>query len=180
MHPPTAVLLRDPFPAGASLLPVLLHQDGSTTRLLEALSGAPVQVQVLRQHVVDALPAALAGVLPGTRFLRRLTCLVAGGHVLLDSIAYIAIEALPVDVVHELQEGRRPIGHLLARLWTRRRFRGGDGDLFEELWQIAGTPDAAASRSCVIDTPQGPCMVLGETFRAGILAVQAARGQGAQ
>ena len=173
MQSPVASLpLRGRIPGGTPLLPVLLHQDGSTTRLLEALSGGPVVVHVLQQHVVAELPGDLRGVLPGARFLRRLTCLTARRHVLLDSIAYIAIDALPAAIVQELEEGRRPIGHLLAQLWTRRRFRSGDDALFEELWHATGEPDAAASRSCIIDTPQGACMVLGETFRQGIVAAQ--------
>jgi chorismate-pyruvate lyase len=166
--PPT----RQRFPAGTRVLPLLLHQDGSTTRLLEALSGGPVTVHVLQQHVVAELPAGLRGVLPGSRFLRRLTSLTARGHVLLDSIGYIAIDTLPAAIVQELEEGQRPIGHLLAQLWTRRRFRSGDDALFEELWHATGEPDATASRSCIIDTPQGACMVLGETFRQGIVAAQ--------
>lgn len=154
--------------AARALLPVLLHQDGSTTRLLEAITGGPIQVQVLHQHEVDALPAALHGVLPGTRFLRRLTALCAHGEVLLDSLAYIALDGLPPDIAAELHAGQRPIGHLLAKLWTRRRFGAHDAALLEELWRTVGRPDAQASRSCVIDTPVGACMVLAETFRAGI------------
>jgi chorismate-pyruvate lyase len=155
---------------GSTLLRLLLCQDGSTTRLLETLTGAQITVHVIEQGFVDTLPVQLAGVLPGKTFLRRLTSLEADGRVLLDSISYIAVEVLPRSVVQELVAGIRPIGHLLARSWTRRVFRNEDTPLLEELWDAIGTPDPQASRSTLIVTPEGPCMVLGETFRQGVLA----------
>lgn len=180
MHPPDLLpFQRERFhsdsdsPAQAALartvLQLLLHQDGSTTRLLEVLAGGAIAVHVLEQGLVRELPSQLEGSLPGNTFLRRLTALEAGGRVLLDSVSYIAVERLPRAVVHGLEEGTRPIGHILARLWTRRSFRDQDTQLFEQLWARTGQPDPRASRSCVILTPEGPCMVLAETFRRGVL-----------
>lgn len=151
-----------------TLLRLLLQQDGSTTRLLEALSGAEITVHVLEQGLVHVLPVPLAGVLPGTTFLRRITSLEADGRVLLDSISYIAVEVLPRPIVQALVEGIRPIGHVLVPLWTRRVFRDGDTQLLEELWAAVGEPDPQASRSMLVVTPEGPCMVLAETFRGGV------------
>lgn len=160
-------------PAQATLaktvLRLLLQQDGSTTRLLEMLAGGSISVHVLEQRIVHELPAQLAESLPGHTFLRRLTCLEAGGHVLLDSASYIAVETLPRPVVRALEEGIQPIGHALAQLWTRRSFRELDTPMLEELWTLTGKRDPRASRSCAILTPQGPCMVLAETFRRGVL-----------
>src|SRR5437016_2314880 len=76
---------------GNTLLQVLLEQDGSTTRVFEAITGDRVSVHVLDQTTVRQLPPELAGFLPGESFLRRLSALEAGGHVLLDSLSYIAI-----------------------------------------------------------------------------------------
>ena len=152
-----------------ALLRVLLHQDGSTTRLLEALGGGDLRVHVIEQGLVTELPLQLAGSMPGSKFLRRLTTLEANGRVLLDSLAYIAVGALPGPLVQELLEGIRPIGHVLAHLWTRRAFRALDDTVFEELWAVVGLPDPLASRSTSIATPAGLCMVLAETFRRGVL-----------
>jgi chorismate-pyruvate lyase len=154
-----------------AMLRLFLAQDGSTTRLCEALAGGRVSLQVLAQSVVPELPAHLAGALPGARFLRRLTSLGAQGQVMLDSISYIAIDAVDARIVSELEAGVTPIGHLLARLWTRRGFRAPDPLLFEELWPAVGEPDLSASRSYTVFTPEGPCMLIGETFRRGMLAV---------
>lgn len=156
-------------PSERALLAVLLAQDGSTTRLLEALFGTPIAVHVIDQQVVPQLPGTLHGELPGERFLRRITSLQSGGYVLLDSLSYIAVDVLPMPVVRELKEGIRPIGHVLSELWTRRLFRDGDTVLLEELWRAVGAPDSRASRSLCICTPDAPCMLLAETFRSGVL-----------
>lgn len=164
-------------PAGsisaATLLQVLLHQDGSTTRLLEMLVGSAITVHVLVQGFVDELPPPLANSLAGKRFLRRLSTLEARGHVLLDSISYTAIDALPASVARGLLEGVRPIGHVFSSLWTKRSF-GSDGtQLLEELWSTVGEPHREASRSCVVLIPEGPCMLLAETIRQGIVTLAA-------
>jgi chorismate-pyruvate lyase len=97
------------------------------------------------------------------------TSLHVSGHVLLDSLAYIAVEALPPPLVQELRGGIRPIGHVLANVWTRRTLRDQDARLLEELWGAVGNPDLPASRSLCIYTPRAPCILLAETFRRGIL-----------
>jgi chorismate-pyruvate lyase len=153
------------------LLRLLLKQDGSTTRLLEELTGCGIGVCVLEQAVVQELPLPLAGALRGKTFLRRLTALKAKGHVLLDSISYTDVDTLPRAVLDELVAGLRPIGHLFSALWTKRTFRHEDTTLLGELWATVGLPDPQASRSCVILTPKGPCMLLGETFRKGIVTL---------
>lgn len=152
-----------------TLLRVLLHQDGSTTRLLEAMSGGAITVHVIEQGFIQELPPWLAGVLPGRTFLRRLTALEANGQVFLDSLSYTAVEVLPSVLVQELVDGARPIGAVLADVWTRRAFREDDTHILEELWSVVGMADPQASRSTMIVTPGGPCMVLAETFRRGVL-----------
>jgi chorismate-pyruvate lyase len=157
------------------VLRLLLHQDGSTTRLLEALSGSAIVVHVIEQAFVDGLPAALAGNLPGKRFLRRVTALEAKGRIVLDSLSYTAADALPEQTVEELLRGLRPIGHVLAKAWTRREFRNDNAHMYEELWASVGLPDLEASRQMLIVTPAGPCMLLAETFRRGALDAMSAR-----
>lgn len=158
-----------------AILRFLISQDGSTTRLLESVVGGKITVHVLDQRLVQELPRELDSFLPGSSFLRRLTFLEARGHVLLDSLSYIAIEALPPSVIQELQEGNSPIGNMLSQLWTKRAFRTQDTFLFEELWHATASPDPQASRSCCIYTSRSPCMILGETFRRGVLTLLSER-----
>lgn len=81
-----------------TVLQMLLAQDGSTTRLCETLAASAISVQVFEQDMVDALPGQLHDALPGARFIRRLSSLVANGDVLLDSLSFIALEGLPEDI----------------------------------------------------------------------------------
>lgn len=148
---------------------MLLAQDGSTTRLCECLAGGTVSVRLLAQERTTELPAPLASVLPGSIFMRRLIALEARGHVLMDSLSFIALEGLAQDMRHALEEGVTPIGHLLARLWTRREFRSHDTQLFEQLWSQVGLADPAASRSYAVVTPKASLMVIAETFRRGLV-----------
>jgi chorismate-pyruvate lyase len=159
-----------------ALLRLFLTQDGSTTRLCEAMARDRVTVHLLSQAVVPELPAHLKNALPGRSFLRRIIALAAEGQVLLDSISYIALDALDADSVARLEAGTTPIGHVLDDLWTRRNFRSQDDALFEELWREVGDADAQASRSYTVLTQQGPCMVIAETFRRGMFTIAANAG----
>lgn len=152
------------------ILAILLAQDGSTTRLLEAITGERIRVHIIDQQLAQALPAELDGLLPGKRFLRRLTSLEVRGQVLLDSLSYIALEVLPPPVVKKLEEGTQPIGHVLRLIWTRRKMRHPDAALLQDLWRTVGLADAIASRTFCIETPRAPCLLLAETFRRGVLA----------
>lgn len=157
------------------LLALLLAQDGSTTRLCETIAGGPIGVQVLRQLRTVDVPNVVTAQLPGTRFIERVTSLVAHGEVMMDNLSYIALHGLEPDIEEALAAGRTPIGHLLARWWVRREAVPDSGELSARLWQFSGSPDPAASRSYRIDTPQGPRMLITETYRRGMLMNRAPR-----
>lgn len=175
-HP---ALLRQPFhatadgPAVAAFaqreLQLLLAQDGSATRLCEVVAAGAVALQLLDQQIVGRVPAEVGERLPGSRFIERITCLHAHGEVMMDNLSYIALDGLAADVRRELEEGVTPIGHLLARMWVRRAFFDAPPPaLCERLWGVVGLPDAGATRSYCITTPEGPCMLITETFRRGM------------
>lgn len=179
-HPP---LQRQRFldpsdpPACARVLQLLLVQDGSTTRLCETVAAGPVDLHVVAQRVVTAVPPEVGAALPGTRFIERITCLAAHGQVMMDNLVYVALDGLQPDVQRDLKLGVAPIGHLLERLWVRRRFLDAVPALYERLWAAAGgMPDPAASRLYCIATPEGPRMLIAETFRRGMLMQPAASG----
>ncbi|MES2187919.1 MAG: chorismate pyruvate-lyase family protein [Pseudomonadota bacterium] len=150
-------------------LRLLLAQDGSTTRLCETVAGGPITVHVLEQQVVQEVPAEVRAALPGRDFIERITFLAAHGQVMMDNLSYIALEGLAPDIRRDLEAGTMPIGHLLARMWVRREFLAPAAGLCERLWGACGEPDVAASRTYRIVTPEGPRMLIAETYRRGML-----------
>lgn len=89
---------------------------------------------------------------------------------MMDNLAYIALDGLQADIRRDLEAGVLPIGHLLSRLWVRRHFLSLETALLERLWSAAGgLPDPDASRLYCIATPEGPRMLIAETFRRGML-----------
>ncbi|MBI5277778.1 MAG: DUF98 domain-containing protein [Burkholderiales bacterium] len=151
------------------MLQLLLAQDGSTTRLCEAIAAGPVTLHMIEQQIVGTVPAEVRAVLPGARFLERITCLAAHGEVLMDNLSYIALDGLAPDVRRDLEDGVMPIGHLLSRMWVRRSILDAKPSLYAKLWGAVGLPDLDASRTYCISTPEGPRMVISETFRRGML-----------
>lgn len=151
------------------MLQLLLAQDGSTTRLCETIAGGPVSLHVAEQQIVDAVPAEVRSALPGASFIERITCLAAHGQVMMDNLSYIALEGLPADVRRDLEGAAMPIGHLLSRPWVRRAFLVAAPMLYQRLWGAVGLPDAEAARAYCVTTPEGPRMLIAETYRRGML-----------
>ena len=156
-------------PGAQRVLALLLAQDGSTTRLCETIACGPLTLQVLSQGITSDVPQIVRAALPGTRFIERITSLAAHGEVMMDNLAYIGLAGLPADLQRELENGTVPIGHMLARLWVRRAPLSDVQELQQRLWQHVGLPDPAATRSYTIATPEGPRMVIAETYRRGML-----------
>lgn len=152
-----------------ALLP-LCAQDGSTTRLCETIAGGPIQLHVLEQRACNDPPEPVRCALPGTRLIERFSCLASRGAVMLDSLAYVTTQTLPRDVAQEIEGGERPIGHLLERLWIRRApWARLDDALCARPWAVVGWPDASATRTYTVETPDRPWMVITETLRNGML-----------
>ncbi|MFZ5542189.1 MAG: hypothetical protein ACOZJZ_01430 [Pseudomonadota bacterium] len=157
------------------MLRLLLAQGGSTTRLCEAIADAKLGLHVIEQRHCTDVPEPVRAALPGEALLERISCLASRGVVMLDSLAYIATRCLPRELAQEIEAGTQPIGHLLERLWVRRAlWPRAHPALCTRLWARVGCPDASASRTCTIATPDGPLMVITETFRDGMLRLQPA------
>lgn len=154
------------------LLTLLVAQDGSATRLCEALAGGPVSLKLLHQSLTENVPHTVRELLPGTRFIERITCLAARGQVMMDNLSYIALEGIDRPLREELEAGQTPIGHLLARLWVHRESLADAAALHDRLWHAVGLPDPHAARAYRVCTPEGPRMVIAETFRRGMRKVQ--------
>jgi chorismate-pyruvate lyase len=155
------------------LAALLLAQDGSATRLCEEVAAGPVGLTVHMQREVSAAdaPPLVRAQLPGEVFIERLVSLHAHGQIMMDNLSWLAPAALPPDIQAELAQGRTPIGHLLARMWIRRRTLAAPESLWPALWAHVGLPDPEATRSYAIDVPErGTAMVITECFRRGMLA----------
>ena len=164
-------LAPDAAAGRAVLLAVLLAQDGSTTRLCEAIAGGPIQVHVARQRLTRDVPGEVRRELPGGEFIERYSSLAADGEVMMDNLTYIAVTGLDPVVRQGLEDGTVPIGHLLERLWIRRRRLPAQTlqALGRHLWEEFAPADEAASRAYVIVTPEAPRFVIAETYRYGML-----------
>lgn len=129
---------------------------------------------LLHQTRCTTVPPEVAEHLGGAHWLRRVTSLCrADGGVLMDNLSFTRLDAVPTWFLQALDEGRAPIGHLLAGLFVRREPLALSAGVRDLLWQHVGLPDAAASRGYRIVTPEGPLMLIFEAFRAGLVGARA-------
>jgi chorismate-pyruvate lyase len=155
------------------LMTLLTEHDGSTTRLCEALAGAPVEVRVLSQRVSGDVPSQVRTLLPGDLFIERITSLIANDAVMTDNLVYIALEGLDAQLQERLRIGSLPIGSLMAGRWLRRDALCVDDEVLERLWRAVGHADPDAMRCYRLLSHEGPAMLICETFRHGILSARA-------
>ncbi len=168
--PTTPNLQRALFPQTpqhAKLLRLLLAQDGSATRLCEALTGQKIGVLLQHQRRTTDVPATIRSGLGGEQWLERMTTLHAGGVVLMDNLSYTRLDAVPPWFLAELDAGKAPIGYLLDRLCIQREDLAMDAEIAGRLWPHVGQPDERAAKLYRILTNNGPLMWVFETFRAG-------------
>jgi chorismate-pyruvate lyase len=114
------------------------------------------------------VPAQVATLLPGARFIERVTSLVADGRVLTDNLVYVALDGLEPGLQDELQAGRRPIGHLMEGRPHRRDVVQVGAEVLERLWAAVGTPDPAAMRCYTMRTPEGSALLVCEALRGAL------------
>lgn len=161
---------RRPFPTDAAaqpLLRLLLAQDGSATRLCEALARGPIGVHLHGQQRTTDVPASVRTQLGGEAWLERVTTLHAHGVVLMDNLSYTRLDAVPDWFLAGLDAGTTPIGHLLDQLPIQRDDLPLADDIAARLWPRVGLPDPRAAKLYRIGTANGPLMLVMETFRAG-------------
>ena len=88
---------------------------GSLTRLLERRHGMRLEVRLHDQYidVVHSEESAMLGSETGSPALRRQVSLMHRGSVMFDAESVLPLDALPADLMEQLQEGKRPLGNLL-------------------------------------------------------------------
>lgn len=149
-----------------SFLRLLLTHDGSTTRLCEAIEGAPMQIHLHQQQTVSQVPAEVLHILGGNLWLQRVTSLHnSKAEVFMDNLSFTRLDAVPAWFIEALNEGSTPIGRLLDQLFIKRVKTPTSPALQDLLWNAVGMPDARASRSYYVATPEGPFMLIFEVFR---------------
>lgn len=170
--PPVRESFPHDDPVSASLLRLLLGQDGSTTRLCEVIAGGPVELFLHSQARVQTVPDAVLEYLGGTIWIERITSLHVAGRVMMDNLTWTRLDRIPGKFADDLERGELPVGRLLDRLFVKRQMIQAL-NLGEILWTVTGIPDARASRVYTISTQAGssdvgPFMLVFETYRAEI------------
>lgn len=169
---PTDQLRRHLFPSTpqyAMLRRLLMAQDGSTTRLCAALADHPLELAMYLQEKRSDVPRAVQEALGGSAWLERVTCLHAGGEVMMDNLSFTRLDNAPGWFLAELDRGTAPVGRLLDSLFVRREAAVASPEVAHLLWDRVGLPDPEHSRSYIVRMPEGPLMYIFETYRAGLV-----------
>lgn len=162
------MLERDYFPkTSENLLKLLLAQDGSTTKLCEAISNSRVSLTLHSQDRVDTVPEVVRRELGGTAWLKRLTSLHSDSRVLMDNLTFTRLDRVPAWFLNDLEQGKAPVGHLLEKLFVRRERIDSNPELERELFDLVGFPDSGSSRAYTVNTEDRAVMLVFETYRAG-------------
>lgn len=164
--------LADDSPFGAWVRmwrQMLLVQDGSATLLCETLAQGPITLEVLHQTVTSDVPAQVKTYLPGTQFIERQVCMSHKGSVMMDNLSYVALAGLAPDVRQHLEQGRSPIGYIFGSKQTRKRPVPCADSVLSRLWARCGVPDPDSARSYVLEIENASCMLITETYRAGMM-----------
>lgn len=149
-----------------SFLRVLMTHDGSTTRLREAVNGSSMLIHLHQQQTVSQVPAEVLSILGGDCWLQRVTSMHnAQAEVFMDNLSFTRLDAVPSWFLEALNEGHTPIGRLLDQLFIKRVKTPTSAALQNLLWDAVGMPDARASRSYQVATPEGSFMLIFEVFR---------------
>lgn len=94
----------------------VLRVTSVLTNALEQKYGLKLDVQLHDQYMSTAsdIEADLLGILPEERCLRRKVSLKSRGEVMFDAESVLPLDILPVALMEELEEGKRPLANLLS------------------------------------------------------------------
>ncbi|KIC07219.1 hypothetical protein RA19_24780 [Leisingera sp. ANG-M1] len=148
---------------------LLLVQDGSATLICEIISNCPVRLDILHQGVTEDVPAEVRAHLPGKRFIERQVCMSHNGKVMMDNLTYVSLEQLDDEVRRHLEQGYSPIGYIFDIKLTRKRSVTCPESVLAGLWARCGVPDPQSARSYVLEIENNSCMLITETYRAGMM-----------
>lgn len=149
-------------------LRVLLAQDGSATLLCETIVGAPVSLDVVHQSVTTQVPDSVRQQLGGRRFIERQVVMSYDGAVMMDNLTFVSLDRIDPEVATHLAQRQSPIGYIFEAKSTKKRPVAQDDAILDRLWSRCGLPDREAARSYILDIDNIACMLITETYRAGM------------
>ncbi|RUT29633.1 DUF98 domain-containing protein [Paenibacillus zeisoli] len=103
---------------------ILLHSDGSTTKMLELIVGGEVTVEVHDQEWVfrrELLPELHFPIEDAGPFLRRVTSLYYQNEVISTNLVYGNPQVLSGALQEQLMKGKVPLGKLIKEMEYRRQ-----------------------------------------------------------
>jgi chorismate-pyruvate lyase len=135
---------------------------GSLTRFLERHYGIRLEVRLHDQFVDQARvdEAALLESHISDPALRRQVSLMHRGSVMFDAESVLPLDALPADLMRDLQEGKRPLGNLLLD----RGLSLSRSDLSVVKLDIEGLHNGCWARRSVLRSPSGTRALVVEVF----------------
>lgn len=105
------------------LMHLLLQSDGSTTRMLEAMVGSDLTLNIHQQDIAakENLPYELIRHFDADGpFLRRVISLCYQGEILSDNIVLACLKTIDPELQSGLIEGQIPLGKLISNVESRR------------------------------------------------------------
>jgi len=140
----------------------VLSTAGSLTRFLERHFGIRLEVRLHDQFVDQARvdEAALLESHTADSALRRQVSLMHRGSVMFDAESVLPLDALPADLMRDLQEGKRPLGNLLLD----RGLSLSRSDLSVALLDVEGLHNGRWARRSVLRSPSGTRALVVEVF----------------
>ena len=115
---------------------LLLQMDSSTTRILTALVGGNLTVNLKHQETIkyQDLPKEIQGYFAGKGpFLHRVTSLTYQGDALSDNAVFADINFLTPELLDGINQGEIPLGLLITNTENRRQFLEGSLMKLDEL-----------------------------------------------
>jgi len=140
----------------------VLSTAGSLTRFLERHFGIRLEVR-LHDQIVDQARIDEAELLEShiaDSALRRQVSLMHRGSVMFDAESVLPLDALPADLMRDLQEGKRPLGNLLLD----RGLSLSRSDLSVVKLDIEGLHNGRWARRSVLRSPSGTRALVVEVF----------------
>ncbi len=140
----------------------VLTTAGSLTRFLERHFGIRLEVRLHDQFVDHTRPdeAVLLDSQTADSALRRQVSLMHRGSVMFDAESVLPLDALPADLMHDLQEGKRPLGNLLLD----RGLSLARSDLSVSQLDMDGLHNGRWARRSVLRSPSGTRALVVEVF----------------
>ena len=121
---------------------ILLHTDGSITKILEAISGKSVSVETVKQQIVGANGeiAKILKVNVGEPVNYRVVNLKIDNDVLAHAISYTPLKRLEKDFKDDLMKADIPIGKIMRKhkIEARREINWAKVEKAKEMSKIFG------------------------------------------